>query len=112
MMGPGVLVGRSTHDDAELARAHDEGVDYVTFGPVFDTPSKRGILRPRGLDGLARAVSRTSLPVLGLGGISADHAPDVRATGVFGIAAIRAILGAHDPAAATAALSRGSETRA
>lgn len=112
MMEPGVLVGRSTHDDAELTRAQDEGVDYVTFGPVFDTPSKRGILRPRGLDGLKHAVSHTSVPVLGLGGISVDRAPDVRATGAFGIAAIRAVLGAHDPAAAAVALSRGPEVRA
>lgn len=112
IMGCGVLVGRSTHDDAELARAHDEGVDYVTFGPVFDTPSKRGILHPRGLDGLVRAVSRSSLPVLGLGGISVDRAPEVHETGAFGIAAIRAVLGAHDPAAATVALSRGPEVRA
>src|SRR5207244_3477573 len=86
MMGEVALVGRSTHDLAELDRAISEGVDYVTFGPIHDTPSKRGLLAPRGLAALAAAVRRaSSVPVLALGGVTASRARELRAAGAAGL---------------------------
>jgi thiamine-phosphate pyrophosphorylase len=85
----GFLIGRSTHTAEEVASARDEGADYVVFGPVFDTPSKAGILPPRGLAELAR-VAALGIPVVAIGGIDEESAPRVLAAGAAGIAAIRA----------------------
>jgi len=92
----GFLIGRSTHTSEEVASARDEGADYVLFGPIFDTPSKAGILPPRGLAELAR-VAALGVPVVAIGGIDEHSAPRVLAAGAAGIAAIRAFA---DPASA------------
>lgn len=104
IMGTDVVIGRSTHDAAELRAAEAEGVHYVTYGPVFDTPSKRGLLRPRGLADLAATCRSTPLPVVALGGVDGSRVAEVVATGVVGVAAIRAVFGTSDPAAAARAL--------
>jgi thiamine-phosphate pyrophosphorylase len=83
-----LLVGRSTHTVDEVRRAHDEGADYVLFGPVFETPSKAGRIAPRGLVGLAAAVA-CGMPVLALGGIDASTASRALDAGAWGLAAIR-----------------------
>ena len=99
------LVGRSTHDDDELDDAMAAGADYVTFGPIHDTPSKRGLLLPRGLDGLSAAVLRAgNTPVVALGGLVVADAENVRRAGAVGLAAIRALVAAADPCAAARAL--------
>ena len=105
-LGDEVLVGRSTHDAEELARALDEGADYVTFGPVYDTPSKRGLLSPRGERVFADAVAQAGgVPVVALGGVTAARVTALRATGAAGVACIREILAAEDPAAAARSLA-------
>lgn len=106
-LGDTILVGRSTHDLAELDAAAAEGASYVTFGPVWDTPSKRGVLAPRGVDGLAGAARRAhggGLRVLALGGVTAGRVGDVRRAGADGLACIGAVLDAGDETAAAAAL--------
>ncbi|HEX2251906.1 MAG TPA: thiamine phosphate synthase [Thermoanaerobaculia bacterium] len=84
-----LLIGRSTHAPDEVAAARDEGVDYVTFGPVYPTPSKARYGAPPGLEGLCRA-SALGVPVLALGGVTADRVAEVAAAGAAGVAAIRA----------------------
>ena len=97
VLGERRLVGASTHDLDELAAALASGADYVTFGPVYDTPSKRGVLAPRGEDALAGAVRAAGdVPVLALGGVDASRVGALRATGVAGIAFIGAVFGADD----------------
>ena len=80
--------GRSTHTLDEVRQAASDGADLVIFGPIFTTPSKRGILEPRGLEALAAAVA-IGVPLLAIGGIDAGNAAAVAATGAWGIAAIR-----------------------
>jgi thiamine-phosphate pyrophosphorylase len=83
-------IGRSVHEAGEVVALAAEGaVDYVVFGPVFETPSKRGLLEPRGLAGLATAC-RAGLPVIAIGGIDASNAGSALAAGAAGVAAIRA----------------------
>ncbi len=101
LLGPGRLVGVSTHAPAEVEAAARAGADYVVFGPVFDTPSKRPHGPPQGLPALAAAARRASLPVLAIGGITAAEVGAVREAGAAGVAVIRALLGAPDPGAAT-----------
>jgi thiamine-phosphate pyrophosphorylase len=87
-IGARLLLGRSTHAPDEVARARDEGADFVLFGPVFETPSKAGRMEPRGISSLAAAV-RVGLPVVAIGGIDAGNAAEVQETGAYGLAAIR-----------------------
>lgn len=113
MLGEERLIGRSTHDLGEIARAVLEGADYVTFGPVHDTPSKRGLLAPRGVCGLADAVAAAgSLPVVALGGVTASTAAELRRAGAAGVACIRAILAADDESAAARAVLGAWESAA
>jgi thiamine-phosphate pyrophosphorylase len=83
------LLGRSTHRLEEVAAARDEGADYVTFGPVYPTPSKAAFGAPPGLGELRRAAG-LGVPVLALGGVTAERLPELAAAGAHGAAAIRA----------------------
>jgi thiamine-phosphate pyrophosphorylase len=112
MLGSDAFVGRSTHDEAELSQALADGADYVTFGPVWDTASKRGILEARGLAALAAAVRRAApTPVVALGGVDADRAAQVRAAGAAGVACIGALLARDDEEGAARAIRSGWEGR-
>ncbi|MFP3942043.1 MAG: thiamine phosphate synthase [Thermoanaerobaculia bacterium] len=90
--GRNLLIGRSTHRPEEVARARDDGADYVTFGPVYPTPSKARYGEPPGLGGLREACAQ-GLPVLALGGVDAGRLEEVAAAGAAGAAGIRVFAG-------------------
>jgi thiamine-phosphate pyrophosphorylase len=96
LLGPGKLVGVSCHAPAEIAFAHAGGADFALFGPVWDSPGKTA----RGLAALEDAVRASPLPVLAIGGITNETARLAMDAGASGVACIRAVLGAPDPAAA------------
>lgn len=101
-----LLIGRSTHDEAQLRAAAKEPLDYVAFGPVFRTDSKATGWSARGVPGLRRAVTLTSpRPLVAIGGIDAANAGDIAAAGA-GAAVISAIANAPDMLAATRTLKR------
>jgi thiamine-phosphate pyrophosphorylase len=104
LLGPGRLVGVSCHGEADVRRAREAGADYATFGPVFDTPSKRAYGPPVGLEALA-AAARLGLPLVALGGVEPANAPDAVAAGARGVAAIRAWLGPQGEDAVRALLA-------
>lgn len=93
------LVGESVHTPEEAARSD---ADFCLFGPVFGTPGKIA----RGLAALSDACRATRLPVLAVGGIDETNAQRAIAAGAHGVACIRAVLGARDPAAAAIRLWR------
>jgi thiamine-phosphate pyrophosphorylase len=94
----GAWVGVSTHDDAELDRALAEGADYVGWGPVFETASKSGAPAARGVAALRAAVARVAgrVPVVAIGGITAENAGEVAAAGALAWAVIGDVAGAED----------------
>jgi thiamine-phosphate pyrophosphorylase len=92
--GTAILLGRSTHSLEEVERARDDGADYVTFGPVYPTPSKERYGPPLGLEALARAAA-AGLPVYALGGVTLARFGEVAAAGAAGVAGIRLF---QDPA--------------
>ena len=94
LLGPRALIGVSCHGVEELARAG--GADFCVFGPVFDTPGKTA----QGVAGLAAAARATALPLLALGGGDAGNARACLDGGAHGVACIRSVLAATDPAAA------------
>ncbi|MBH0176297.1 MAG: thiamine phosphate synthase [Nitrospira sp.] len=104
LAGADRLIGLSTHSLAEVRQANQDGADYVVFGPIFDTPSKRQFGSPVGLEQLAEVCRLSAIPVFAIGGISGASVPEVRRAGSHGIAVIGAILDQEDVAAATRAM--------
>jgi thiamine-phosphate pyrophosphorylase len=109
LIGAERLVAVSTHSPEEVVAAERAGADFVVFGPVFDTPSKRPYGDPLGLDLLKHAAASARIPVFAIGGITVDCLYDVRAAGAAGAAVIRAILAADDPEHAARGFVRGGE---
>ncbi len=103
-IAPRLQIAVSTHSRDEILTARAAGAAFVVLGPVFDTPSKRGMGDPIGVHGLAVAVAKCSLPVLALGGITAHNAAACLAAGASGVACIRGVMAAPDPGAAIADL--------
>jgi thiamine-phosphate pyrophosphorylase len=105
IIGPRMLVGRSTHDQAQVGAAIAEDVDYFCVGPCWPTPTKPG----RSAPGLALVRSTAALacdkPWFAIGGIDADRLPEVLAAGARRIVVVRAITAAEDPLAAARQLS-------
>lgn len=87
---PGLLYGCSVHSSSAISVAEESGADYLLFGPVFDTPSKRKYGAPQGLEKLGAVCRTTSLPVFALGGITPQNASQCMAEGAYGIAALSA----------------------
>ena len=106
LAGDAIHIGRSTHTLEEATRALFEPVDYVAFGPVFGTTSKKSPYTARGLPALEEVVRRVApLPVVAIGGIEPGHLKELGATGVKGIAVISQVAGADDATAATRELA-------
>ncbi len=105
IVGPQTLIGRSTHETGEAARALMEDVDYFCVGPCWPTPTKPGRPAP-GLD-LVRAVASMDpdKPWFAIGGIDEYRLPEVIEAGARRIVVVRAITEAADPGAAAARLS-------
>lgn len=96
------LVGRSTHDVAEVAAARAQAATYVTVSPVAPSTTKPGHGPPLGRAGVAELVAAADgMPVLALGGVTPDLVDDLLDLGVHGIAVLGGVLAAADPAAAT-----------
>ena len=98
-----LCVAVSTHDVSEVESAARSGADFVVFGPVFDTPSKRAYGPAKGIQALERACC-CSIPVIALGGIDNGNAETCIRMGAYGIAAIRAAIAADAAAVALARL--------
>ena len=88
--GADLLIGVSTHTLEEARAARDGGADFATFGPVYDTPSKRAYGPPVGLEALREAADALpGFPLVALGGISEETIAEVLKAGAGGVAAIR-----------------------
>lgn len=97
------LVGCSVHSLEDAEDAQRCGADYAVFGHVFATGSHAG-LPPKGLDALARVVERVSIPVVAIGGITADNVGAVLETRCSGVAVIGAVLESACPRSAARAI--------
>lgn len=96
-----LAIGRSTHTLAQIEAGIEEAVDYLAFGPLFETTSKETVHREQGFERLHDAVrAAAGIPMIAIGGILAPALPALRASGVAGFAVISAVAGADDPTAA------------
>ncbi len=103
IVGPDAIVGLSTHSPEQIDAAQTQGVDYISVGPVWETPTKPG--RPAtGLDLVSYAAANTAMPFFAIGGIDPGNAPQVADAGATRMVVVRAIRDAADPRLAAAAL--------
>jgi thiamine-phosphate pyrophosphorylase len=94
--GDNFLIGVSTHGIDEALQAEREGADFITLGPIYNTPSKLRYGDPIGVDMLRQVKSRVSIPVLAIGGIKTEEVYEVVTAGADGVAVISGILAAED----------------
>ena len=87
-----LLIGCSTHSIGEALEAVGGGADFITFGPLFHTPSKLQYGEPLGLGALREVSKKITVPIFGIGGIKSDNIKDVLDAGAAGVALIRGIL--------------------
>jgi thiamine-phosphate pyrophosphorylase len=103
-LGAQKLIAVSTHCAAEILQAAAAGADFVTFGPVFHTPSKAAYGEPLGLAELRQACNSSPIPVFALGGINLQNAAEAMTCGATGVALISTLLAAESPASTYSAL--------
>ena len=97
LLGFEKLIGVSTHNRQEALQAQEYGADYITFGPIFDTPSKAGLLKPTGVEEIQKLKNEIDLPIVALGGINEKNVESVLNGGADGIAVISSIMQADNP---------------
>ncbi|GAA4042076.1 thiamine phosphate synthase [Nonomuraea soli] len=107
LLGPDILIGRSTHSVEEAsAAAVEEGVDYFCCGPIWPTPTKPGRHAPGPALLRHAAGLGTGRPWFGIGGIDLDNLDEVMAYGVRRVVVVRAITEAGDPGAAASEFAK------
>ncbi len=107
--GKGMLVGVSTHSLEEAIDAERDGADFITFGPVYETPSKMRYGPPAGIEKLREVTSRVKIPVFAIGGVQPARVQDVARAGAGGVALISAVLSSDDIERAAARLTASVE---
>ena len=110
LLGESRIIGGSAATLEEAQRCLAEGADYIGFGPVYPTTSKADADPVTGIKLLKQAVEIISLPIIAIGGISAENAPEVMRAGAQGIAVISAVCCQEDPEQATGALRQALQT--
>ena len=100
ILGSNTLIGASTHSVVEAESAQRQGADFITFGPVFFTPSKAQFGAPVGIESLQTICKTCKIPVYALGGIKANNARETLQAGAHGVAMISALLSSPEPAQA------------
>lgn len=108
LLGEDYLIGVSAHNPAEAAEALQSGADYLGCGAVFSTATKADV-KKLGTDGLAAICREKGLPVVGIGGVTADNYREVRAAGADGAAIVSGILAQPDISATVEAIAKVSQ---
>lgn len=108
ILGEDYLIGVSAHNPAEAKAALQSGADYLGCGAVFGTATKADV-KKLGTEGLAAICKAKGLPVVGIGGVTADNYREVRAAGADGAAIVSGILAQPDIRATVRAIAKVSQ---
>jgi len=93
ILGPAAVIGFSTHSQEQVAAAvRDGAIDYLAFGPIYPTTSKRGADPAQGLVALSAVRARCALPLVAIGGITLANAAEAIRAGADSVAIIAALL--------------------
>jgi thiamine-phosphate pyrophosphorylase len=106
LVGANMLIGISVESVDDAIRAEAEGADYLGISPVFATPTKNDTAPPLGLAGISRIRAAVSLPLVGIGGINHENAPEIIRAGADGVAVVSAIVSAACPRSAATTLKQ------
>ena len=96
ILGERAIIGVSTHSLEAALEAEKHGADFITFGPVFETPSKFKYGAPQGLERLGDVATAVRIPVFAIGGITPERVRMCLDCGARGVAVVSAILGSAD----------------
>jgi thiamine-phosphate pyrophosphorylase len=103
LLGPDAIIGLSTHSEEQITAAAEAPVDYISAGPIWETPTKQG--RPAvGLELISHAAANAPHPFFAIGGIDSSNASAVIEAGARRLCVVRAVRDATDPAAAAEGL--------
>ena len=108
LLGEDYIIGVSAHNPAEAKAALESGADYLGCGAVFGTATKADV-KKLGTEGLAAICKAKDLPVVGIGGVTADNYREVRAAGADGAAIVSGILAQPDIRATVKAIAKVSQ---
>lgn len=99
--GPEHLLGGTARNPQRAAELVTAGADYLGVGPAYATATKTGLPDPLGPARVGAVAAAVGVPVVAIGGVTAERVPELLAAGVHGVAVVAAVSGATDPAAAT-----------
>ena len=108
ILGVDYIIGVSAHNPAEAKAALQSGADYLGCGAVFGTATKADV-KKLGTEGLTAICREKGLPVVGIGGVTADNYREVRAAGADGAAIVSGILAQPDISATVRAIAKVSQ---
>ena len=103
IVGPGHVIGKSTHSVEQARAAQEEGADYLGLGPIFPTPTKPDY-RSVGVEMIRHVVPNVHVPIICIGGIERSNLRQVLEAGAVCVAVVRAVCRASNPEATTRAL--------
>lgn len=109
IVGDGAILGISTHSDAQASAAIRQPVDYLAIGPVYPTSTTDAANPAVGLEGVRRAAaiaSQAGLPVVAIGGITLERAPEVLSAGAASVAVISDLVAGEPKGRAAQFLAR------
>jgi thiamine-phosphate pyrophosphorylase len=114
LLGEEAIIGLSTHNRQQFLDAQSQDVDYIAMGPIFSTATKETENSALGVEALGELIADSRYPVVAIGGISLEKAPQVWTAGADSVAVISDIANAKDPARRvsqylSASLSLGKE---
>jgi thiamine-phosphate pyrophosphorylase len=103
LLGPDAIIGLSTHSEEQIAASASAPVNYISVGPIWETPTKQG--RPAvGLELISQAASNAPHPFFAIGGIDSSNVSQVVAAGAQRLCVVRAVRDAENPTAAAEGL--------
>jgi len=109
LLGPDAIIGLSTHSEEQIAASADRPVDYISVGPIWETPTKEG--RPGvGLELISHAAEHAPHPFFAIGGIDTGNAEEVIKAGAERLCVVRAVRDSADPEGAATALRQAFGT--
>jgi thiamine-phosphate pyrophosphorylase len=106
ILGPDAILGATARDPQAARRAVADGASYLGVGPAFATTTKSGLPDAIGSAGIRAVAQAVSVPVVAIGGVTADRAGELYAAGAHAVAVVGAVSGAADPFAAAAEFVR------
>jgi thiamine-phosphate pyrophosphorylase len=105
ILGPDKIIGGTAGNLQEAMQAERDGADYVGFGHIYATRSKKKRVRPKGPESLVDLCRTVEIPVIAIGGINAHNLGPVMESGAWGVAVIEAVAAHADPQRASKTLA-------